>query len=130
MRKYRYSNLWKTITFGYLIIIAYFSLKTPSPEVASYGISDKLLHFLAYLFAAFFFSLVIKKKYLSLIFIFLSFYGYSMELLQEQIGNRYYELEDQWANMAGAFGGCILSLIDRINLFQKIENYIGKSSSP
>ncbi|MDH5580913.1 MAG: hypothetical protein OEY33_03340, partial [Bdellovibrionales bacterium] len=75
MRKYRYSNLWKTITFGYLIIIAYFSLKTPSPEVASYGISDKLLHFLAYLFAAFFFSLVIKKKYLSLIFIFLSFYG-------------------------------------------------------
>ncbi|MFZ9001306.1 MAG: VanZ family protein [Bacteriovoracaceae bacterium] len=129
MRKYQYSKLWKSLTFTYLIVIAYFSLRSPSPEMASIAISDKLLHIFSYLWAGLFFGLITKKKYLSLSFIFICLYGFSIELIQEQLGNRYYELEDQWANMAGAFGGSLLCLFDRFNLFQQLENYCGKSCS-
>ena len=126
MRKYHHLKLWKLIGLFYLLLVSYFSLRMPSSNYGEGVLPDKILHTLTYLFAGIWFGLLIDRKYLTLVFIFLCAFGYSIELIQESTGYRYYEIEDQWANMAGAFLGCLLTLVPSLNLIKYLEKTLFK----
>ena len=97
---------WRLLAWGMALAILVGSL-WPSMPAAAGGISDKLLHFLAYVALALVFAAAFSRHHWLAIALGLAALGGLIELLQHWMpGKR----EAEWLDMAATLGGIVVGL--------------------
>jgi len=128
---WEFNKLFVVFTFLWTCTILYLSLSSFESVQISINVSsfDKLAHFLMYAFYAFLivfsFKNVARKKlrFYFLIFLYLFFFGYLIEILQGSITNsRSQDIKDALANGFGSFVGLLFSYA--VNKCNKKNNKI------
>lgn len=111
-------GLWYGIAYSILLLVAILSL-IPSPNM---GVSDKLLHFIAYFaLSAGFTTLNQHAGKLIAIALGLILYGVLLEILQGLTGYRMMDGMDMLANSAGVVTGLLVWLTPLPPWFRELE---------
>jgi VanZ family protein len=110
----RYRTVWLSLAWALVFVVALGSLWPGVPEVAS-GVSDKLLHFVAYAGLAFLFAGTVPRRHWGRVIVGLLLLGGGIELAQEFLTpTRTGEWLDMAANTAGVLAGiCTAALFPR-----------------
>lgn len=126
MENYSHNRLWKSLGYLYILLLIYVSVRPIDQSAGPSLLNDKILHGLAYAIGAYWFSLLRARTQIVIVFIFFSGLGMGLEIAQKYLGYRFYDLEDQWANMIGAFIGCLVTLWKPANLIYRIEKILNR----
>ena len=124
MNRLHYNRLWSLLGILGLALILTLSILPPSGGEAFVKINDKLAHFIAYFFAAFYYK-QIGNKILS-VFLSLLIFGGAVEILQFFSVYRSAEWLDLLANILGILSGCISAKILIPNFFRNLDTWIKK----
>ncbi len=122
MNRLHYNRLWSLLGILGLALILTLSILPPSGGEAFVKINDKLAHFIAYFFAAFYYK-QIGNKILS-VFLSLLIFGGAIEILQFFSVYRSAEWLDLLANILGILSGCISAKFLIPNFFRNLDTWI------
>jgi len=126
MKKLRFTPLWLSIGFVYILLIFYGCLRQTAPSEPIIPHLDKVIHSSAYLILGFWFSLIYKKDKQLKIFLLCTAQGIMIEYLQGLVGYRSFEYADMIANASGAIIGCFILARIYPNVLLKIEEFFIK----
>jgi VanZ family protein len=117
---------WRLLAMGMALAILVGSLWPSMPSVAG-GISDKLLHFLAYVALSLVFAAAFSRRHWLAIAIGLAVFGALIELLQHWLpGRRAGEWMDLAANLGGIAVGLAVALAVPHSWRQKLDRVLGR----
>ncbi len=123
MKKLRFTPLWLSIGFIYILYIFYACLKVTAPSQPLFPHFDKVAHFLAYLALSFWFALIYTKDKRFKIMVLCAVQGILIEYLQGLLGHRSFEFLDMIANTVGAYLGSYFLIQLCPNLLIKFEQF-------
>ena len=113
--RFNFQNNLRVLAIAFAMLIFIFSLvQIDSSEISIFN--DKILHFLAYFCLA---SLVLKASEttkVSYLLIIIFSMGALIEIIQGNLGLRYFEYMDIIANSLGVFGGFVFYFLQKRNL--------------
>lgn len=110
MQAYRYNKLWWFFGILGLLIILGGSLRPVDPHPQPFPNMDKIVHFVGYFIATFYFQQLTKNKKTILIFVLLFAYSGLIEVLQDMFPTRMMSFGDLVANGIGCVVGTLFSL--------------------
>ncbi|MCK4834786.1 MAG: VanZ family protein [Gammaproteobacteria bacterium] len=118
--------LWITIGYALVASVVFLSLTSnPVDTGLEFPYQDKLFHALAYFTLMAWFGQIYHDKFqrnmIAVVFVFM---GFTLEYLQSFDPNRYAEIGDMFANMAGVAIGFSLALTKAKSILVQIENKI------
>ncbi|NHA14327.1 VanZ family protein [Thioalkalivibrio sp. XN279] len=117
---------WRLLAWGMALAILVGSLWPSMPSVAG-GISDKLLHFLAYAALALVFAAAFSRRHWLAIALGLAVFGALIEMLQHWLpGRRAGEWMDQASNLGGIAVGLTLALAVPHRWRRKLDRVLGR----
>jgi VanZ family protein len=121
----RYRSAWLALGWAMALVVALGSLWPGMPEAAS-GVSDKLLHFMAYAGLAFLFAGTVERRHWAWVIIGLLLFGGSIELAQEYLtATRGGEWLDMAANAAGVAAGICAAAVFPRSWCRHVELVVG-----
>ena len=117
---------WRLLAWGMALAVLVGSLWPSMPSVAG-GVSDKLLHFLAYVALALVFTAAFSRRHWLAIALGLAAFGGLIELLQHWLpGRRAGEWLDMAANLGGIVVGLALALAVPHRWRRKLDRVLGR----
>lgn len=117
---------WRLLAWGMALAVLIGSLWPSMPSVAG-GVSDKLLHFLAYVALALVFAAAFSRRHWLAIALGLAGFGALIELLQHWLpGRRAGEWMDLASNLAGIATGLALALAVPHSWRRKLDRVLGR----
>ena len=118
---------WRLLAWGMALAVLVGSLWPSMPSVAG-GVSDKLLHFLAYVVLALVFAAAFSRRHWLAIALGLAAFGALIELLQHWLPGR---REAEWLDMAANLGGIVVGLAAALVVphrwRQKLDRVLGRA---
>ena len=117
---------WRLLAWGMALAILVGSLWPSMPSVAG-GVSDKLLHFLAYVALALVFAAAFSRRHWLAIALGLAVFGALIELLQYGLpGRRAGEWMDLVSNLGGIAVGLAVALAVPHRWRRKLDRVLGR----
>jgi VanZ family protein len=117
---------WRLLAWGTALAILVGSLWPSMPPVPG-GVSDKLLHYLAYVALALVFTAAFSRRHWLAIALGLALFGGAIELLQHWLpGQRAGEWRDLAANLAGIATGLAAALAVPHRWRQRLDRVLGR----
>ena len=129
MNALRLAWLWLGLGLGMLIVIMVFAL-LPLSDISTPGISDKLVHGMAFAFLMTWFGGIFAARAWVWVALGLLAYGGVMEILQNLTAHREFEWLDMFADLLGLGAGIALLGVGASRWCERLEAILLRSSVP